>query len=71
MNHKLLYTGIALMSAGVVGIIFAVVMEMATGEPVYWLVMKITAGLFGVGGPLFGLAIARRGRRDSSKRNFR
>ena len=65
MNHKLLYAGIALMSAGVVGILFAVVMEVATGEPIYWLVMKITAGLFGVGGPLLGLAIARRGRRDS------
>ena len=60
MNHKLLITGTALMSAGVVGILFAVVMELATGEPVYWLVMKITAGLFGVGGPLFGLALARR-----------
>jgi len=52
------------MSAGVVGIIFAVVMEVATGEPVYWLVMKITAGLFGVGGPLFGLAVARKNRRS-------
>jgi len=58
--NKLLTTGIALMSAGVVGIIFAVVMEIATGEPIYWLVMKITAGLFGVGGPIFGLALARR-----------
>lgn len=71
MNPKLLYSGIALMSAGVVGIIFAGVMEIATGEPVYYLVMKITAGLFGVGGPLSGLAIARRGKRDSSKRNVR
>jgi len=69
--NKLLITGIALMSAGVVGILFAVVMEIATNEPIYWLVMKITAGLFGVGGPLFGLAIARRGKRDSSKRNAR
>ena len=50
------------MSAGVVGILFAVVMEMDTGESIYWLVMKITAGLFGVGGPLFGLALARRKR---------
>jgi len=60
VNPKLLYSGIALMSAGVVGILFAVVMEVATGEPVYWLVMKITAGMFGVGGPIFGLALARR-----------
>jgi len=27
-------------------------------------VMKITAGVFGVGGPLFGLAIARRARKS-------
>ena len=58
--NKLLITSIALMSAGVVGILFAVAMEIATGEPVYYLVMKITAGLFGVGGPLVGLAVARR-----------
>ncbi len=58
--NKLLYSGIALMSAGAVGIVFAVAMEIATGEPVYYLVMKITAGLFGVGGPLMGIAIAKR-----------
>jgi len=58
--NKLLHTGIALMSAGVVGILFAVVMEMTTGEPIYWLVMKLTAILFGVGGPLVGWGIARR-----------
>lgn len=61
--NKLLVLGTALMSAGTVGLIFAVVMEIQTGEPVYYLVMKITAGLFGVGGPLFGWAIARRARR--------
>ena len=64
MNHKLLYFGIALMSVGAVGILFAIVMEMTAREPIYWLVMKITAGLFGVGGPLFGLAIARRSRKS-------
>ena len=62
--NKLLSTGIALMAAGVVGILFAIVMEIATGEEVYWLVTKITAGLFGVGGPLFGWGIARRARRE-------
>jgi len=62
MNHKLFNIGIVLMSAGAVGIIFAVAMEIATNEPIYYLVMKVTAGLFGVGGPLFGLAIAKRGR---------
>ena len=58
--NKLLMSGIVLMSAGVVGIIFAVVMEIQTGESVYFLVMKLTAALFGVGGPLVGIAIARR-----------
>lgn len=62
MKIKLLYSGIALMSAGVVGIIFAIVMEVATGEPVYYMVMKITAGLFGVGGGLMGLASLKRRR---------
>lgn len=47
------------MSAGVVGILFAVVMEIISGEPIYWLVMKLTAGLFGVGGPILGWGIAR------------
>jgi len=61
--NKLLITGIALMSAGVVGILFAVVMELRTSEPIYFLVMKVTAGLFGVGGPLFGLVLARKARR--------
>jgi len=60
MNPKLLYSGIALMAAGVVGILFAIVMEIATNEPVYFLIMKLAAGLFGVGGPLLGLAVARR-----------
>ena len=32
MNHKLLNTGIALMMAGMLGIIFAVIMEIGTGE---------------------------------------
>lgn len=67
MNTKLLHTGIGLMAAGVMGIIFAIVMEIATDEPVYWLVMKLTAGLFGIGGPLFGLAIARSKARRGKK----
>ncbi|MBA7623298.1 hypothetical protein ES703_30692 [subsurface metagenome] len=62
-NSKLLHAGIALMGAGAAGIIFAAVMEIQTGEPIYLLVMKITAGLFGIGGPLFGLAIARKSKR--------
>ena len=61
MNRTLLNVGIGLMSAGTVGILFAVVMEIISGEPIYWLVMKLTAGLFGIGGPLIGVALAKRG----------
>ncbi|HUV55793.1 MAG TPA: hypothetical protein VMV84_01040 [Dehalococcoidales bacterium] len=53
---KLIYSGIAIITMGAVGTILAVVMELTTGEPVWMLVMKITAGLFGVGGGLLGLA---------------
>jgi len=60
MSHKLLNTGIALLSAGTVGILIAIVMEIQTGEPVYLLMMKAAALLFGVGGPIIGLAIARK-----------
>ncbi|GAI82079.1 unnamed protein product, partial [marine sediment metagenome] len=42
---KLLYLGIVIMSVGAVGTLLAVIMEINTGEPVYWLLMKITAGL--------------------------
>jgi len=64
MNHKLIYSGISIMSMGTVALIIAIVMEIQTGEPFYLLVMKIAAGLFGLGGPLLGWGIARRGRRD-------
>lgn len=53
---KLIYSGIAIISVGAVGTLLAVIMEINTGEPVWMLVMKITAGLFGVGGGLLGLA---------------
>ncbi|GAI61196.1 unnamed protein product [marine sediment metagenome] len=53
---KLIYSGIVIISLGAVGTIFAVVMELTTGDPAWMLVMKITAGLFGVGGGLLGLA---------------
>ncbi len=58
---KLIYSGIVIISLGAVGTLLAVIMEINTGEPVYWLLMKIAAGFFGVGGGLIGLAsIARR-----------
>lgn len=59
---KLLGVGIGLMSAGTVGVLIAIIMEIQTGESVYWLVMKCTAILFGLGGPLVGIALARRRR---------
>ena len=61
--NKLQVTGIAILAAGTVGLIFAVTMEIVTNEPVFMVVMKIAAGFFGVGGPLLGWGIARRARR--------
>ena len=60
---KLIHTGIVIMSLGAVGTLLAVILEIGTGEPVYWLLMKITAGLFGIGGPLVGIAVAKRRRK--------
>ena len=58
---KMIHTGIALLAIGAVGIIVAIVMEIATAEPVYYTVMKATALCFGVGGALIGISsIARR-----------
>jgi len=65
--NKLLYLGIVIMSVGAVGTLLAVIMEINTGEPVYWLLMKITAGLFGIGGPIIGISVAKR-RTDRKKR---
>lgn len=63
MNPRLIHAGIGLIAAGAVGIIFAIVMEIQTAEPVYFIVMKVTAGLLGIGGPVFGLGIARKAKR--------
>jgi len=60
---KLLYAGLAIMTSGAVGVLLAVVFEINTGEPIYLIMMKVAAGLFGVGGPLVGIAVARRRRR--------
>jgi len=56
MNPKLTHAGVALLSVGAIGIIFAVVMEMLMAEPIYFVVMKVTALFFGVGGGLIGIA---------------
>lgn len=61
--NKLIYAGVAVITMGAVGTVFAVVMEITTNEPVWMLVAKITAGLFGVGGGLLGLASIIRRRR--------
>jgi len=57
---KLLYAGISIMSLGAMGTLLAVILEINTGEPVYMLIMKVTAGMFGIGGPLIGIAVAKR-----------
>lgn len=62
MHSKLVHSGIGLLAAGTVGIIFAVVMEIITAEPVYFTVMKVTALLFGVGGGFIGLSSLNRGK---------
>ena len=56
MKTYLLNLGFAVLSAGTVGIIFAVAMEIQTAEPIYLIVMKIAAGLIGIGGGLMGMA---------------
>jgi hypothetical protein len=57
--NKLLCTGIVIMTLGAVGTLLAIILEIGTGEPAYYLMMKVTAGLFGIGGPLVGWGIAR------------
>ena len=64
---KLLYAGISLISIAAVGLTFAVVMEIMTQEPVYYSVMKVAAGFFGVGGPILGWGIARRSPRKGKQ----
>ncbi|GAJ24897.1 unnamed protein product [marine sediment metagenome] len=60
MDTRLLYTGIALVAVAAVGIVIAIVMELITQEPVYFLIMKIAAGLSLISGPLIGIGIAKR-----------
>ncbi|MBA7708364.1 hypothetical protein ES703_117262 [subsurface metagenome] len=66
MNSKLFNIGICLMAAAASLTLIAIIMEIQTGEPVYYLVMKIAACLFGVGGTLFGIGIVRRRNRTES-----
>ena len=52
----MIYPGIALSAIGAVGITIAIVMEIVTGDPIYLILMKATAGCFGVGGLLIGIS---------------
>lgn len=65
---KLLYTGLVVMTTGAICLLFSVIMEVSTGEPVFIVMMKVAAGLFGVGGPLVGVAVARRRRKKEEDR---
>lgn len=61
---KMIHAGIGLLTAGAVGIIVAIVMEIVTGEPIYFTVMKATAMCFGVGGALIGISSITRRRKQ-------
>ena len=63
MTNKLFSLAIALMSVGTVGLIIGICLEITTGEPLYCLLIKVSSILFGVGGPVLGIAFARQARR--------
>jgi len=63
MTKKIIYPGIALSAIGAVGIIVAIVMEVVTAEPIYFILMKATALCFGVGGILIGISSITRRRK--------
>jgi len=60
MGNKLMILSIIILTAAAVGLVTSVCLEAYAHESIYLLLMKITAGLFGVGGPLLGWSIARR-----------
>ena len=60
MSTKLGHFSITIMTLASIGIITSVILEAYAYEPIYVLVMKVCAGLFGIGGPLLGWAIVRR-----------
>lgn len=67
--NKLLYVGMSFLIMGAVGIIVATAMEIYTHEPVFNILVKVTAGLFGVGGPIVGLAVAGKERKKRDDEN--
>ena len=58
--NKLLILGFALLSVGAVSLIVAIAMEIYTRADFWEIMIKVSAGVFGLSGPIIGLAIARR-----------
>lgn len=61
---KLTTFSVTILTIAAVGLVASIVMEAYAQEPIYVLVMKVCAGLFGVGGPLMGWSIVRRNKRN-------
>ena len=62
-SNKLTTFSVTILTIATMGLIVAVALELYTHEPIYMIVMKVSAGLFGLGGPLLGWAIVRKARR--------
>lgn len=60
MRNKLISWGIGLVMLGGLGVIASLTLETILREPIYMLLMKAAAGVFGVGGGLLGLSSLRR-----------
>jgi len=58
--NKLLILGFALLSVGAVSLVIAIAMEIYTRADFWEIMIKVSAGVFGLGGPVIGLAISRR-----------
>ena len=63
MNGKLANFSITIITIATVALVTSIALEVYTKEPVYMLMIKVSAGLFGVGGPLLGWSIAKRSKR--------
>lgn len=61
--NKLTTFSITILTIAAVGLVVSVTMEAYAKEPIYILLMKVCAGLFGVGGPLLGWSIVRRNKK--------
>jgi len=54
---------ITIITIATIALVTATALEVYTKEPIYLLLIKVSAGLFGVGGPLLGWSIAKRSKR--------